>query len=94
MELFFFDAGLVSVWAGRETAGDWGVRAASGTVEMWVGKTYVCTSFDERETKRAARIIAVALVTFTIGWFIDPPRLAANSGVAAVHHMQTEEACP
>ena len=73
MERFYFDAGLLSVFAGRETNSDWGIETAPGTVEIWVGKTYLCASFVEAKIRTAVRTSAIAAIAFVIGWMLDPP---------------------
>jgi hypothetical protein len=88
MEIFFIDAGVVSVFAGRENASDWGARMASTNVELWFGKTYVCATFDRRKSTSAARLLAVAALAFTIGWVLDPPEVVAKASAVLFSHSQ------
>jgi hypothetical protein len=73
MERFYFDAGVVSVFVGREEASDLGVRASGENIELWLGKSYVCATYDAARLVRASSIASMVLVAFVVGWFLDPP---------------------
>jgi hypothetical protein len=88
MQLFYFDIGVMSVYAGREGRADWGIKTGDWNAELWAGKSYLCASFDERLVRRWERKLAIALLAFGIGWMMEPPHLFATDNVEAVR-MET-----
>jgi hypothetical protein len=80
IEICFFDVGLVSVFAARDAASNWGVERNGWTSEVWAGRTYVCASFSRRHVRQTARVFVIATLAFTLGWLVDPPDLTASVG--------------
>jgi hypothetical protein len=89
MELFYFDVGIVSIYAGREASPEWGVRRQGWSTEVWAGRSYVCASFSRHYTRRAARKLIVGATCFFLGWSIEPPALATIEPLPLVQHTQT-----
>jgi hypothetical protein len=86
MERFFINTCVGSVYVGRESTSDWGVRHSGETVEMWVGKTYICADYSRRRIMATASYLVYATFIFTIGLYLDPPAFADNA-LHAVHDV-------